>query len=228
MKKEILAIAVLLLFALCGYGQVSWNVKAGMNVSKVTNYSAMDSDSDMKPGYQFGVGLDYYFTNHWGIQPLLMIVSKGYKTQGDYYFHIGDPLTEPLYGWSNKQTQDRIYLEMPVMLAYRINVSNSLKLVINGGGYVSYGIVGKHNVTNTSPEGSKDKWFFNIFELQPHWGEIKKIDYGLGAGTALEFKNRYSVSLFGEWGLTSADTNVSSWSRKNANHTYGLNIGYKF
>jgi hypothetical protein len=40
-------------------------------------------------------------------------------------------------------TQNRIYLEMPLMLAYRFNLSNTMKLVINGGGYISYGIGGK-------------------------------------------------------------------------------------
>ena len=58
-KKKFFTVAVLLLSALYGYGQVSWNVKAGMNVSKITNYGV----NEMKPGYQFGVGMDYFFTD---------------------------------------------------------------------------------------------------------------------------------------------------------------------
>jgi len=217
MKKKMFTIAVLLLTAVCGYSQVSWNVKAGMNVSKVTHYS----DSEMKPGYQFGVGVDYFFTDSWGIQPSLMLVSKGVKWKGETY--IGELLgyiSELNASFNN--TENRMYIEMPVMLAYRINLSNALKLVFNGGGYVSYGIGGKSNFTYNLYDGTTQKYEGNTFSR----GE--KFDYGLGAGTALEFKNRYTVNLFGAWGLTSADTNVITNPGKNANQTYGLNIGYKF
>jgi opacity protein-like surface antigen len=220
MNRKIFAISVLLLSALCGYSQVSWNVKAGMNVSKVTNFS----DTKMKPGYQFGAGMDYFFTNSWGIQPSLMIVSKGVKwTREAYIGELPDDLPfSPEPNASSNNTENRIYLEMPVMLAYRINLSNMLKLVFNGGGYVSYGIGGKSIFTYNLYDGTTEKYKGDTFSR----GE--KFDYGLGAGTALEFKHRYTVNLFGVWGLTSADTNFHSFSGKNANHTYGLNIGYKF
>lgn len=220
MKREIFTVVLLLLSVLYGYGQASWNVKAGMNVSKVTNYL----DSEMKLGYQFGVGMDYFFTDSWGIQPSLMLVSKGVKWKRETYIgELPDDLPFfPELNASSNNTENRMYIEMPVMLAYRINLSNTLKLVFNGGGYVSYGIGGKSNFTYNLYDGTTQKYKGNTFSR----GE--KFDYGLGAGTALEFNNRYTVNLFGEWGLTSADTNVISYHKKNANQTYGLNIGYKF
>ena len=223
MKKKICAIAVLLFSALCGYGQVSWNVKAGMNASKVTNYALSDEDSDMKPGYQFGAGMDYFFTKSWGIQSSLMVVSKGVKWSGDTY--IGDPdygiyHYQPNASYNN--TENRIYIEIPLMLAYRVNLSNTIRLVFNGGGYAGYGIGGKTNFTYNLYGGPTEKYKGNTFSR----GE--KFDYGLCAGTALEFKNRYTVNLFGEWGLTSAHTYVIKTPGKNANQTYGLSIGYKF
>jgi len=223
MKKKIFVIAALLFSALCGYSQVSWNVKAGMNLSKVTNYSAPDSDTNMKPGYQFGVGMDYFFTKSWGIQSSLILVSKGVKWKGDTF--IGDPdygkYTYQLNAAYNN-TENRMYIEIPVMLAYRVNLSNTIRLIFNGGGYAGYGIGGKSNFTYNLYDGTTQKYKGNTFSLG------KKFDYGLGVGTVLEFKNRYTVNLFGEWGLTSAHTFVITSPGKNANHTYGLNIGYKF
>jgi len=99
-----------------------------MNVSKITNYGVVD----MKRGYQFGVGIDYYFTDSWGIQPSLMIISKGLKDKGDTC--VGDRevygfyYPNAFYNW----TINRMYIEMPVMLAYRFNVSNTMKLILNG------------------------------------------------------------------------------------------------
>jgi len=219
MIKKIFTVAILLFSALYGYGQVSWNVKAGMNVSKITNHGA----NDMKPGYQFGVGMDYFFTDHWGIQPSLMIISKGFKDKGDYYRHFGDPIEPYPSGWSFSETQDRIYIELPVMLAYRFNISNKIKLVLNGGGYISYGIGGKHKVTNIHEDGTEQKYSFNTFtpDFGPHGYEIERLDAGLGAGTAIEYKNRYIFSLFGAWGLNRV-------FYKSTNQTYGFNIGYKF
>jgi hypothetical protein len=218
MNRKIFTIAVLLLAALCGNGQVSWNVKAGMNASKVTNHS----DTEMKPGYQFGVGADYFFTNCWGFQPSLMIVGKGVKWTGDTYLWGTPDYNNYQPNASYNNTENRIYVEMPVMLAYRVNLSNTLKLVFNGGGYVSYGIGGKSHFTYNFYDGTTEKSEGNTFSRG------KKFDYGLGAGTALELKNSYTVNLFGAWGLTSADTNFSITPGKNANHTYGLNLGYKF
>ena len=80
MKKKLITTLLLLLVCLSGYSQISWNAKAGVNISNTIN----SGDVDFKPGYQFGVGMDYYFNNHWGIQPSLMLISKGYKIKGDY------------------------------------------------------------------------------------------------------------------------------------------------
>ena len=219
MNKKIIVTVLLLFSALYGYSQVSWNVKAGMNLSRITNYG----DLGVKPGYQFGAGMDYFFTDHWGIQPSLMIISKGFKSTGTGYRHFGDPIESPSSGWSFRETQDRLYVELPVMLAYRFNISNTVKFVLNGGGYIGYGIGGKYKGTNTHEDGSEVNFSFSTFspDFGPHGYEIERLDFGIGAGTVLEFKNRYTIGLTGEWGLKE----VSGWSK---NQTYGINVGYKF
>ena len=60
MKKSILTV----LFALCstiGFAQVSFQVKAGLNLS---SYIGENSDhSKFKPGARIGVGMEYQFTD---------------------------------------------------------------------------------------------------------------------------------------------------------------------
>ena len=75
MKKKFITTLLLLLVCLSGYSQISWNAKAGINISNIINFG----DVDFKPGYQVGVGMDYYFNDHWGVQPSLLLISKGYK-----------------------------------------------------------------------------------------------------------------------------------------------------
>jgi hypothetical protein len=227
MMKKIFTVTLLLISALSGYGQLSWNVKAGMNMSKVTDFT----DAAMKPGHQFGVGIDYYFSEHWGILPSLMIISKGYKSQGpilagyqpnpDYPSELDDIVAKYQ---SYENSTNRIYIEMPLMLAYRFNLSNTLKLVFNGGGYISYGIGGKDKLTMILKDGSTEKTTPRAFSETTY-----KLDFGLGAGTAFEIKNRYTIGLFGEWGLQNTYQTIYTKTKvSEKNQTYGLNIGYKF
>lgn len=209
MNKKVTIVLLFLFSAFYSYSQLSWNAKAGMNLSRVTGYE----DVDLKPGYQFGVGMDYFFTGHWGIQSSLMLISKGYKTKGNYnYPDEGDIIADKY-----DRTDNRVYIELPVMLAYKFNITDQINLVLSGGGYVSYGIAGKHKNKITIRDGSKITDKYNTFSER-----TEKFDTGLGAGATLEFKNKYTIGLIGEWGLKST---IGDFSK---NQTYGLNIGYKF
>ena len=180
-----------------------------MNLSKVTGVLGVN----LKPGYQFGVGMEYFFTNHWGVQSSLMMISKGYKSEGEYNYPDDWEVPAKKYD----VTDNRVYLEIPVMLAYRFNISGGVNLVLNGGGYISYGITGKHKNKITMKDDTKADDKYNTFS-----GGTEKFDTGLGAGATFEFKNKYTIGLIGEWGLRSLIGNYSK------NQTYGLNIGYKF
>jgi hypothetical protein len=208
--RKINGIVLFLFCTLFVYGQVSWNVKAGMNLSRISGFGEVS----MKPGYQFGIGMDYFFTVNWGIQPSLMLTSKGYKSNGDYYFPTWQE--NPRLLKSYDISENRIYIGLPVMLAYRFNISNNMKLVLNGGGYLGYGIAGKFKNINTLEDGSESKDIADTFG-----SGTERFDTGLGAGTTFEFKNRYTIGLFGEWGLKSA-----YWHSNN--QACGLNVGYKF
>ena len=209
MSKKGITILMFLFSVLSVHSQLSWNAKAGINLSNVTVWEGVD----MKLGYQFGVGMDYYFNDHWGIQPSLMLISKGYKDKGDYSYPCNwDDVRLKSYNI----TENRVYLEMPVMLAYRFNVADNMKLVLNGGGYVSYGIAGKYKNEDTLEDDSKTKESNNTFS-----DGMEKFDAGIGAGITFEYKNKYTIGLIGEWGLKKIVANTK-------NRTYGLNIGYKF
>lgn len=208
MNRKVSIVLLGLCSFLYGYSQVSWNAKAGMNVSRATTDGR---DIDFKPGYQLGVGMDYFFSDHWGLQPSLMLVSKGYKMKGVNYDYL-TPIS------TYKMTENRIYLEMPVSLAYRFNISDAMRLVINGGGYISYGIGGKAKYTTIALEdGAKYNDNMDTFS-----NRTENLDAGLTAGTTLEFKNKYTIGVIGEWGLKPG---LGDYSK---NHTYGINVGYKF
>jgi len=210
MKKKLATILLLLLVSLSVYSQMSWKVKAGVNISDITNWEL----ADYKPGYQFGVGMDYYFNNHWGIQPSLMLISKGYKIKGDYYFPPFMENSEKLKSYDI--TDNKVYVELPLLLTYRFNVSEKLKLIFSGGGYIAYGIAGKTKNTATLLDGSTRKEKMDSFSEG-----VEKFDTGLAAGASLEYKEKYSIGISSDFGLQSTQSTFK-------NRTYGLTFGYRF
>ena len=72
MKKGLIFV-LFALVSIVSYSQISWNAKVGMNMSNLTG----DADTDMKIGFNVGVGAEYAFTEMWSVQPSLMFTSKG-------------------------------------------------------------------------------------------------------------------------------------------------------
>ena len=54
MKKSLLFV-LFALVTMVSYSQISWNVKAGMNMSNITG----DADTDLRIGFNAGVGMEY-------------------------------------------------------------------------------------------------------------------------------------------------------------------------
>ena len=166
MKKGLIFV-LFALVSIVSYSQISWNAKVGMNMSNFTG----DADTDMRVGFNLGVGMEYQFTDMWSLQPSLMFTQKGAK--------LGDMKANPMY------------LELPVMAAARFDVANNTNVVINAGPYLACGIAGKSKVDMGNVE-YKENTFGD--------GGLKRFDAGLGVGVALEL-GQIIVGLDGQFGL---------------------------
>ena len=68
--KKIYLVMVMAMLSLAGYAQdLSFNVKAGVNLSSYTGADA--SGAEYKPGARVGVGLEYAFKDMVSLQPSL-------------------------------------------------------------------------------------------------------------------------------------------------------------
>lgn len=122
MKKYLLTV-LLGVFAIAGFSQVKWDARFGMNFS---NQTKLD-DGKALPGFTMGVGMDYGFTENWSLQSGLMITSKGFKVK-----EMGE-----------KITVRPIYLDIPILAAYKFAISDNAKFVVNAGPYMAIGLGGK-------------------------------------------------------------------------------------
>ena len=188
--------AVLGMFALAGFSQVKWDAKFGMNFSNMTKAEGTKA----LPGFNLGVGMDYGFSENWSLQSGLMISSKGYKVK-DY------AKVRP------------IYLDIPILAAYKFNISDNTKFVINAGPYLAFGLGGKCKFD----EGGDYKLFKGEDGAD---AEYSRFDLGLQYGIGLELSDRYLINLTGQNGF------ICPWDidegDKPKNMTFSIGVGYRF
>lgn len=193
--KKFLMTAVLGMFALAGFSQVKWDARVGMNFSNMTK----DSEAKALPGFNLGVGMDYGFSENWSLQSGLMISSKGWKYKEE----------------GKKMTFRPIYLDIPILAAYKFNISDNTKFVINAGPYLAFGLGGK------AKYGDVDYKLFKSDE-----GDWKRFDLGIQYGIGLELSEHYLINLTGQNGF------ICPWDvdegDKPKNMTFSIGVGYRF
>lgn len=200
--KKFLMTAVLGMFALAGFSQVKWDAKFGMNFSNITKVD----NTKALPGFQLGVGMDYGFSESWSLQSGLIISSKGYKYDA-----------EDAHDYSFKARP--IYLDIPILAAYKFNISDNTKFVINAGPYLAFGLGGKCKYD----EGGDYKLFKGE---DGDDAEMKRFDLGIQYGIGLELSDRYLINLTGQNGFISPKNYDGGKDYKNM--TFSIGVGYRF
>lgn len=197
--RKFLMTAVLGMFALAGFSQVKWDARVGMNFSNMTKFE----NTKALPGFQLGVGMDYGFSENWSLQSGLMISSKGYKVK-DY------AKVRP------------IYLDIPILAAYKFNISDNTKFVINAGPYLAFGLGGKCKFD----EGGDYKLFKGE---DGEDAEYSRFDLGIQYGIGLEIGDHYLVNLTGQNGFISPFDYPDGYDGdKPKNMTFSIGVGYRF
>ncbi len=197
MKKGLIFV-LFALVSIVSYSQISWNAKVGMNMSNYTG----DMDTDMRIGFNVGVGMEYQFSDMWSIQPSLMFTQKGAKIKEDGETMKFNPM----------------YLEIPVLAAARFAVADNQNIVVKAGPYFAFGVAGKVKVGDDKADffGDGDDQFGG-----------KRFDCGIGVGVAYEI-GKFFVGLDGEFGFTNVVDFKSDGVSNPKNMNFSIGVGYKF
>lgn len=197
MKKGLIFV-LFALVSIVSYSQISWNAKVGMNMSNYTG----DMDTDMKIGFNVGVGMEYQFSDMWSIQPSLVLTQKGAKIKEDGETMKFNPM----------------YLEIPVLAAARFAVADNQNIVVKAGPYFAFGVAGKVKVGDDKADffGDGDDQFGG-----------KRFDCGIGVGVAYEI-GKFFVGLDGEFGFTNVVDFKSDGVSNPKNMNFSIGVGYKF
>ncbi len=217
MKKIKLSLitAFLAMVTMVSAQSASLNIKGGLNLSNF--YGENLSDKNMKPGFHIGVGTDLEFVHNVSLQTGLYFSAKGAKY--NYYSKLTDDVEFDV---------SANYLQLPIHLAYKIDVKPGTKLVLRGGTFLAYGIGGNRKISNYRPDlefifGKQD---LNSFDKNHG---LKRFDTGVGLGIGVEF-SYLTVDLGWDMGLVDLAKENKAIVIKQTVKTQSayLSVGYKF
>lgn len=179
---------------------LTYGVRAGLNVS---DGAGGGFDVKSKAGFFGGVAVDVNVLNSLSINSGLFFTQKGCKGEAELYGEsVGDA----------RITMN--YLEVPVYVSYRLQLSPNEKLQAFFGPYVDYGIYGKATVGVDNGDLSLD--------LYDNDSDINRLQFGLGLGAAYSWSN-VSIGLSYQWGLTEIQKRSDvCWNN------FNISFGYNF
>lgn len=223
--------------------EIKYGAQAGLNISSLRGnypanpdeYTTIDKKSIV--GFNIGGFLEYQINEKFSIQPELLISLQGNKivTKEEFY----DSLYDETYKESFTQRPKLTYLNLPIMLKYKVLE----KLSIEFGPQIGYLISAKskweyENANDPSENESIEVDMINnntytfggsTFE---YTGKLNRLDFSLNLGSSYDLTENVFVQARYNLGLSvldknsTAGTSSDSWDLKNS--VIQISAGYKF
>ena len=186
----------------------SFGVRAGLSFTNISERwdgkkPKGVNKSKFKPGFQLGAVADFSISDNLAIQPGILFATQGWV---DKYSETG---------YSEKESWNLNYLQVPLNVQYKINVG-SMNLLLQAGPYFGYAFSGKYKEKVT--EDGRTKKDEGKIKFGTEDGKMSQIDFGLGVGVGLQFDNM-QVGLGYNLGLKNL---VNGGGTKDIQKNYGL------
>ncbi len=219
-NKLSLVIALLAIVSLVSAQSASLNIKGGLNMSNY--YGDNLTDKNLKPSFHVGVGADLEFITNVSIQTGLYYSSKGAKyTYNSPFKAAGDIEYDVTAN----------YIQLPIHLAYKLNITPGSKVFFHAGPYFAYGVGGKRNIKSKYTDDLKP--IFGEQELNTFDSSfgLKPFDIGVGLGVGIEF-DVILIDLGWDMGLKNIARGLkvgeTTYKQNVKNQSAYLSVGYKF
>lgn len=212
MKKIFLMMAFVAMTLGAAAQENSFNVKGGVGLSTLEDYSGATS----KLNWKIGAGYEFRLNDLIGIEPSLMLNSKGYKT--DYDLGGMSSLVD-----IKNETINLLYVEVPVMCNFHINDNWEL----GAGVYGAYLVDDNSEKDAVNAIGGVASAFSSVFggdeKIDADDFKAHKVDFGAYAVAKYNFENGLFVGLDYSYGFGE----LSKYN-KGKNMTFGALVGFRF
>lgn len=187
--------------------QITWNAKLGGGLAICAGAND-DGETKAKFVGKVGIGVETPLTANFSLMPSLEFAMKGTKWS----------ISESTY--SRDETFSPIYVQIPILGAYRVNLNSDWNLTLKAGPYFAYGISGncESDYSSSSYSGSEEADMFSDLDA-------KRFDAGIDVGIDFEY-HRFVIGAEFERGFVSFAPEESEFNVYN--QAFYLTIGYKF
>ncbi|WP_294555908.1 porin family protein [uncultured Bacteroides sp.] len=190
--------------------KITYNFQVGMTVASLTEHEYGKS----KVGWYIGGGMTVPLLSCLegmgvlSLRPSLLFITKGDKIEIEQS------------GYKQKTTNNPVYLEIPVKIAFSLEIGKT-KVVPYIGPYFAFGIGGKHKTEMSASIGAGTANGENDIEFFKE-GFGKRFDVGMTIGAQYEFSD-FSIGLGYDLGFSEVIEGGNS-----KNRALLINLGFKF
>jgi hypothetical protein len=214
MKKQLLTLVLTAIAAMAFAQKVTYGLKAGINLAKLS-IVRLDNVTVPKQSMQHFIGLnvgavaDISFTK-FSIQPGVIFSQKGFRYPNTQYDQTGKPLFDiPAKIILN-------YIEIPVNVLYKTDLTKNSAIHVGGGPYVGYGLSARRIMGSTTIKGSFSDKTNPVYYQNP--------DVGANFLAGVLVADRYLLDV--NFGLGLANIGRPNYRIKN--RVVGISLGYMF
>ncbi len=205
--KKVLFLLAMAVVSITASAQITWNAKAGVGIAHC--YGDAEGLSSHIVG-KIGVGIEKPLTSNWSLMPSFEVAIKGAQEDWD---------------GEEKAKLNLYYLQIPILAAYRLNLSDSWNMTLKAGPYFAYAIAGNIKAGDYSEDIFK--------KTNDGYNGANRFDAGLDLGIEFEYQ-RWAFGAEYEFGLLSI-TKETNYEKDVDNEKYSIynaafyvTVGYKF
>ena len=216
MKNLGLALMGLLMISSTGaFAQMSFGVKAGLNLSNMTLKAGGEKMDDIKfkPGFNVGAFADFELSDLLSVEAGMNIETKGYLMKEKY----------EEYGFKvkTKNTANLVYVTIPVDAKLTFG-----SFYVLAGPYVGIAAAGKVK-SKMETDSHTDKHDDSLDFGSDKKDDLKRLDLGLGLGAGYEINDNLGVRLGYDLGLSNL-TPEGDKDNSSKNGSINISATYKF
>ncbi len=237
MKKILLSLGAAFLLAAGANAQVSYGVKAGVNLSQLSGTheayveggESVELDRKFNPSFYVTGFADVPVAPNFSIQPGISLQAKG--TKGSYnesFSEGGETANVSLDAFINTMS-----IEIPVNAVYYIPTGASGSVFVGAGPYIGYNISGKGKLKGSvsySGEGTDFSEDFNESEKLKFSGDDKDMnafDAGVNFLGGYKLSNGLIINAGYGLGLSNLIPNAQG-DEKSSNRVLSFGVGFQF
>lgn len=208
MKKVLLSFGVAMLLAGAAQAQVSYGLRAGVNLGKISNFGESQSNNTSfnVTGYA-----DLPVAPNLSIQPGLSLQGKGTK------FETGNATN------GGSASVNTMSLEIPVNAVYYIPTGYTGSIFLGAGPYAGLNLSGKFKGSTTiggvETSGDRDIEFGND-------GDMKRFDAGVNFLAGYRFNGGLLINA--GYGLGLTNLAPGNTDRTYSNRVWSFGVGFQF